>query len=429
MNSTVTTNNGMSSARDFELQSLTLINSSGKPAALDPQLVEIEWHQGIEENTMFGSLVLSDAQDILNSFFITGNEKLIIKIDQPSLGYPLEREFKVTKITNRTGNGNAGTKYIVHFVSGEVIDANTKIISKAYKGMRYSDIARDILQNYIKPKKINRIDSTSGAFDVIIPGFRPLEAMHWLASRSFSGTDSPNFFFFENREGFEFVSIKTLFAQKPVKNMVYDIKSVNDTPNSSSDVKRNRNSIEKMEVLNVFDVLGTADAGGYASSLTTVNIFNREIKQFVYSLTDMEGKLLNKHVPTNDRKLLAQHSASYKTHILVGDTKSEKENSVDRWLMPRQMHNAIMKNFMLRAEAALDISVKAGDIIYIDMPKFIAADDKGKGLDDFRTGKYLVHSVSHVFKQINERQIGTTILILASDSLSRSLPTEQVTKT
>jgi hypothetical protein len=422
-------NNGMASARDFELQSLTIINSSGSEVKLDPQLVEIEWHQGIEENTMFGSLVLADAQDILNSFFITGNEKLQIKIDQPSLGYPLDREFRITKVTNRTNNGNAGTKYVMHFVSGEAINENAKIVSKAYKGARYSDIARDILQNYIKPKKINRIDQTSGAFDIVIPGFRPLEALHWLASRSFNGTDSSNFFFFENREGFEFVSMKTLFAQKPLKNMVYDIKSVNETPNSPSDVQKNRNSIEKMEVINDFDVIKTGDHGGYASSLTTVNLFNREIKQFVYSLTDLQGKLLNQHIPTNDRTLLVAHSANYKTHIFVGDTKTEKENSVDKWLMPRQMHNAVIRNFMLRAEAPLDISVKAGDIIHIDMPKFVAAGDKGKELDDFRTGKYLVHSVSHVFKQVDERQIGTTILILASDSVSRSLPTEQVAKT
>lgn len=423
------TNNGMTSARDFELQSLTLINSAGLEVKLNPQLVEIEWHQGIEENTMFGSIVMADAQDILNSYFITGNEKLQIKIDQPSLGLPIEREFKITKVTNRTGNGNAGTKYVMHFVSNEAVDSNTKSISKAYKGVRYSDIARDILQNYIKPKKINRIDLTTGAFDVIIPGFRPLEAMHWLASRSYNGTDSSNFFFFENRDGFEFVSLKTLFAQKPIKNMVYDIKSVNDAPNSPSDVKKNRNSIEKMEVLNVFDVIKTADLGGYASSLTTVNIFNREIKQFTYSIKDAEGKLLNKHMPTNDKSLITAHSANYKTHVLVGDTKTEKENAVDKWLQPRQMHNALMRNFMLRAEAPLDITVKAGDIIQIDMPKFVAAGDKGKELDDFRTGKYLVHSVSHVFKQIDERQVGTTILILASDSLSRALPTEQVAKT
>lgn len=420
--------NGMTSSRDYEIQSLEIINSAGKSVSVEPQFVELQWHQGIEENVMHGTVVLTDAQDIIGAFFICGNEKLVVKLDQPSLGYPLSREFRITKITNRASNGGSGANYVIHFVSGEALDTNSKAISKAYKGMRYSDIAKDILQNYMKANKINRIDFTTGAHDVIIPGFRPIEALNWIASRSYNGTDSTSFFFFENREGFEFVSLKSLYTQKVAKSMTYDIKSVNDTPNSPTDVKKNRDSIEKLQILQDFDILSASR--GLASSLTTVNIFNREIKQFNYSLANMQNNLLNKNLPTNDKSLMETYSANYKTHVLVGDTKSEKENAVDKWLMPRQMHNTMITNsLMLRAESALDISVKAGDLIKIDFPKFIAADEKGKELDTFRAGKYLVHSVSHVFKQIDSRLIGSTIMILVSDSLAAPLPTEQRSKT
>lgn len=419
------TSNGMGTARDYELQSLDLMNSSGKSVSLIGQLVEIEWHQSIDAPVMFGSIVVVDAQDIMSNFSITGNERLHIKIDQPSLGYPLDREFKVTKISNRTTNNNAGAKYIIHFVSPELVDSNSKAISKAYKGTRYSDIARDVLNNYMKPKKINRIDQTSGAFDVIIPGYRPIEALHWIASRSFDGADSSNFLFFESREGFEYVSLKTLYAQKVLKTMVYDIKSVNEQPNSSSDIKKNRNSIEKLEILQDFDVISTNNRGGYASKLMTVNIFNREYKNFDYSLSNIQGTLLNKNAPTNDKSMMTSYFANYKTHVLVNDTKTEKENAVDKWLMPRQMHNALLDNFAMRSESPLDITVKAGDIIKIDMPMFVAADEKGKKLDQFRSGKYLVRSVSHVFKQ---QGVGTTILELTTDSFANPLPTEKATK-
>lgn len=420
------TNNGMGTARDYELQSLDLINSSGKSVSLVAQLAEIEWHQSIDAPVMFGTIVVVDAQDILSNFSISGNEKLRIKIDQPSLGYPLDREFKITKISNRTNNNNAGAKYIIHFVSPELIDSNIKAISKAYKATRYSDIANDILNNFLKPKKINRVDQTSGAFDVIVPGYRPIEALHWIASRSFNGPDSSNFLFFESREGFEYVSLKTLYAQKVLKNMVYDIKSVNEQPNSSSDIKKNRNSIEKLEILHDFDVVSTANRGGYASRLTTVNILNREYKSFDYSVSNIQNTLLNKNAPTNDKSITTSYSANFKTHILVGDTKTEKENAVDKWLMPRQMHNALLDNFAMRLESALDITVKAGDIIKIDMPKFVAADEKGKRLDEFRSGKYLVRSVSHVFKQ---QGVGTTILEVTTDSFANPLPTEKLSKT
>jgi len=414
---------GMGTARDYELKSLDLINSSGKLVPLMPQLVELEIHQSIDAPTMFGTLVLVDGQDIFNSFYINGNEILRVKIDQPSLNMPIEKDFKIFKVTDRKHNNNSGSMYVMHFCSPELVDSNSKAISKAYTGKRYSDIANDIFKNILKPKKINRVEGTTGAFDVIIPGYRPLEALNWLASRSYNGTSSTNFLFFENRDGYEFVSLQTLYAQKVIKNLVYDLKSVNDKPNSSSDIKRNRNSIEKIEILHDFDILATNNKGGFASKLMTVNLFNQEFKYYDYSLEKIQSTLLNKNMPVNDKSLVRSYFAFYKTHVMTSDVKAEKENAVDKWLMPRQMHSAMLDNFALRVVLPLDITTKAGDIVKIDMPKFVAADATGKKLDEFRTAKYLVRSVSHVFKQ---KGTGDTVLELVTDSFARAMPAEKV---
>jgi hypothetical protein len=422
---------GVYSAKDYEIKSLDLVNSGGQTISLlsPGTMIEMQIHQSVDAAVMFGTMIIVDGQDLLGTFAVSGNEYINILIDQPSLNLPLKKVFKIIKISSRENNNNAGAKYMVHFASDEQVISSTTRVSKAYKNKRISEIVYDILTNYlnVSQTKINRIDDTSGTYNIVIPSYRPIEAIHWASSRAYNTDRNYCYYFFESRDGFEFLSQQTLYKQQTVKKLVYDIKSVNETPNQSSDVARNRNSLEKFKVINDFDTINGISAGSFSSRLLSVNLFSQQFKYNDYSLLDAEneGRLLNSYKTINDGNILNGFYSNYKTYISTNDAQTEKENAVDKWLMNRQMHKNLIDNFKIRGVISGDITLKAGDIVEFKFPKYVAADESGKQFDEYRSGKFMLTDITHIFKSGDKAGNAKfeTVLIMVSDSFSKRLPT------
>ena len=418
---------GMSSAKDFSITSLDLINSAGQTISLISAMIELTIHQSIDAMVMFGELLVVDGNDIFNVFSLNGSEYLKVNIDQPSMEQPIEKTFRIYKVGERSHNNNAGAKYIIYFASNEMMLSNSIVVSKAYKNKKTSDIVYDVLKNILKvnSKRITKMDSTAGLFDFVVPSYRPFEAIEWAVTRSYNSAPNYCYYFFEDRDGFKFTSLQSMYKQKVIKNLKYEIKSVNEAARQSSDVGKNRNSIEKFTIINDFDTMASSARGAFASKLLAVDVFSQQFKYYNYSVNDAEsqGRLLNKYKPINDESLSKTFYSNYRTYIEIKDTASEKENSIDKWLMPRQLHLNLIENFKIRAVMAGDITMRAGQIVSFDFPKFISGDETGKELDKFRTGKYLLSSVSHTFKNTG---VFESIVEMVSDSYSQQVPSSKV---
>lgn len=416
--------NGMASSKDYEIKTLELINSGGQTISLDGTLVELIINQSIDAGVMFGSLLIVDGNDIFNNFYLCGNELLNVVIDQPSLDIPLKKKFRIYKVANRSNNNNSGSKYILYFTSNEAVLSSTTLVSKAYKNKKLSDIVADILQNFLNVdvKRINRFETTSGLHDFVIPSYRPLEAIEWAASKSYSTAPNYCYYFFESRDGFEFISQQTLFKQQVVKELSYDIKNTNDSPNQSSDVIKNKNSLEKLRVLEDFDMIRSSSNGSFASRLLSVNLFTQQFEYNDYSILTAESqkRLLNDYMPINDQRLMQSYLANFKTYISTNNIKQEKENAVERWLMNRQMHKNLLNNFRLKGVISGDITLKAGDIVKLKYPKYVAAESSGKQFDEYRSGKYMLSDITHKFTNDGKFE---TVIEMVSDSISARLPT------
>lgn len=411
---------GVFSPKDYQTNYIKLVSSDGKENDIVALVLELTLHQSIDAPVMFGSVVIVDAQDILANFFVSGNEYLRISIDQSSLNNPIERSFRIYKITERSHSNNSAAKYILHFVSQEAIISSTQLLSKAYKDKSASDVVRDILVNILGVSKINRVEPTTGLHNYVIASKRPLEALQWLAARSYNANPGYAYHSFESRDGFEFVSLQSLFKQKPLRKLIYDIKNSNDEPNSSSDVGKNRGSIENFKILHDFDVLRSTAEGSYSSRLIDVNILSQQFKTSDYTLmtSENQGLLLNKYKTINDDLLLKSPPAYEKLQVSTSTTSDQRANEVDKWLMTGRMHRSLLDSYRIKVSIAGDISLRAGDIMEIDVPKFVAADES-KELDEFRSGKYMIADISHVF-----RNNGTvdSIIEFVSDSYATNLP-------
>jgi hypothetical protein len=414
---------GVFGTKDYEINKLILFSSTGESIDLRAVFLEMQIFQDIFSSVMNGNIVISDGNDLFNSFSMCGNEYLQISIDKPSLKRPLEKTFRVYKVTDREPQRNSAhaQNYIIHFCSEEMILSNSTRISKAYQSKSPTDIITDVLLNDLKvlPKRIDRIEQTSGTYDFIVPYYRPLEVIQWAVARAYDVSPKFCYFFYESTTGYNFRSLQGLYQQKPLKKIKFEAKNI-DAPEPT----KNIDSIDKFRIINDFDVITSISNGSYASSLLAVDIFSQTHKNYNYSMQGAENNLLNKKKQLNSAVNVLGNTAfnsfnSYATTYLeINDTKSEKQNSVDKWMLPRALHMAAINSFRIEIVIPGDILYRAGDIVEIEFPKFVAPDETGKTMDEYRTCKYLVSAVNHKFTQEGFE----SVMELVTDSFGKDLP-------
>jgi hypothetical protein len=413
--------NGLYGSKDYDIKSLELINSGGQTVDLRNIFLEMQIYQDIYATVMNGNILINDGNDVFKNFYMCGNEYLKISIDKPGLNLPLERLFRVYKITDRRPSSDSGQVYVLHFCADELISSESLLVSKSYKSVKIRDIVSDILINELKvdQNRIANLENTSGSFDLIVPGYRPFEAIQWATAR---GYDQKKFcyFFFENKNGFNLTSLQTLLKQKAYKKLKYELKNVDRDP------AINKDSIDKFRIINDFDMITSISNGSFSSRLLTIDIVSQKFNNIDYSLLQAEGQgnLLNKYKPVNSFKnsqnqtLFNSPNSFFRTYLSINDTASEKSNDVERWMMPRAMHMSLLNHFKIEIVIPGDIILKAGDVVEYEFPSFESADSGGKKLDEYRTGKYLVTSINHKFNA----DTFESVVELVSDSFSKALP-------
>lgn len=414
---------GTLGSKDFEIKKLELINSGGQTIDLRYVFIQMQIYQDIFSSVMNGNILLNDSKETFSTFYLCGNEYLSVSIDKPGLNRPFEKVFRVYKTTDRKPVSNSGQAYTLHFVSDELITSEMMSLSKAYKGQKINDIVRDILTKELKidASRINNLESTSGVHDFIIPAYRPFEAIQWAVSRAYD-VNKFCYFFFENKDGFNLISLQSLFKQTPYKKMKYEIKNVEPDPAT------NRDSVDDFNIVNDFDMLTSIGNGAFASRLTAIDIFSQSHVDLDYNLNtaEQQGNLLNKYKPvnsfknSNNQSLFNAYNSFFRTYVAINDTASEKSNDIKFWMMPRALHMTMLNNFKIQIVVPGDIEMKAGDIVEYEMPTFQGSDSSGRQMDKKRSGKYLITSVNYKF--IREDNNFECVVELASDSFSEALP-------
>lgn len=412
---------GLYQTKDYEISSLDIIFSSGRIVGINPITVQLQLYQDIwYGSVMSGDIIIDEAVDLFTNENFYGNEliKLVIK----KYGQPIEKVFRIYKaIRNPSERRTSTQSYVLYFCSEELFISEGKRVSKAYKNKKINDIISDILINYlnVKGNKI-KLEATSGTYDYIIPNYRPLEAIQWVISRAYNEQPRYSYFFFENLRGFSFASAQQLFTQAPKKTIQYDVSKQVDSGN----VGQNVDKVDKFDILNDFNVITTQANGGYASRLLTVDLIAQKFKNQTYSLNNEKNLLLNKHLPfkstdgSAQMNLLKAYDSHFITNIKYNQTKTEKDNSIEKWMMTRAMHFTMLNTLKLKLVMPGDIGLSVGDIIKFEFPLMVAPTDSGKEFDPYRTCNYLVSSVNHKFRS----DMFESVIEICTDSFGKELP-------
>jgi len=291
-------------AGDYGLTSMKLINHDGKAIDMKYLVQEINIYESIYNNSITGTVVVTDAIDLIGNLPIQGTERLEFKLKTPGTnesehiidcssesGHPVN----IFKLTHRQQLDQHTQMYILHFCSREFLRNMRTRVSKSYNGT-LDTMAAAILgdKNGLDSRKTITTQKTRNQDKIVIPNKQPFDAIDMLCKRALAdNSKSVGYYFFETTKGYQFRSWESMCVDarglKRKAKQVFEVKVMNAQPKNLNLVDRKQqktdsitdaySSVQDYKFVNNFhDVTANTLMGTYGHRVITHNIFNKSYK-------------------------------------------------------------------------------------------------------------------------------------------------------
>lgn len=266
---------------------------------------EMEIFEDLFSNVLKGTLTITDSQGLAELLPFVGDETLVITLHTPGgqgtsiprvtssrtvVEEAIQQRFQIYDCVE-VGTQERTKLYKLFFISEEYILNMKKRISKAYKGKTYSDIIKDIVDNFYGQhnnsfRKEVFTEQTLSEQNIIIPNWTPFEAVNFCASRSLSADIEPQdhtntnqplpprpvgslFFFYEKfGSGFYFESLESLIIKQKMSGRLPTYQYAPKlTSGKSKELPVGYFHVDRYEVDSSFKTLENLGMGTFGSKL------------------------------------------------------------------------------------------------------------------------------------------------------------------
>jgi len=389
----------ISKAGDVSIKKIEIINSRGVVLDVTSKVVSVEIYEDIFSAFITGNFTLLDNVDIASVLPLIGEERVNIEIETPKIA-KIKEQFYLYKMANKDQFNEGSSAYILHFMSLEaIIDANKKI-SKVFSG-KNSDIAAQLLGSEgLNSKKAKNIEETGNTQKYISNFWSPVQNLTYIMEDAESKRGTPSYVFFENREGYVFASLESLYGVPPVAGFVYDnyTRTTMADGNTVRDINQDYKRIQNMYVPELFNYLDRAQGGYYASTLTS---FDVTTKKYTYRVFDAKTKTTQ---TLNDSALI-QRGSNYRADALRlfvpkyygnfnGYTDVTNSDSIQSRVSLLKQAESL--KLQITVPGRLDYTVGRTVKLEIYRNKPVRAEDTHKDVvDPILSGMYLISALSH----------------------------------
>lgn len=423
----MTNNVQINESVEFEIVTLAIVTKGGKKIDVKNIFQELNIYDSIFMSAISGNIILSDAIGIIKNLLFDGSEVLLVEIGKDRDSILFKKSFRIYKLSDRKNANQKAEIFVLNFVSDEFIHSSQIKVNQSFTDFTNSEVAASILKRYLNIDALNT-SSSIGIKKIVIPNLPPLEAIEWLAKRTVDINSSPNFLFFENKLGFNFMSLSDIIDVPEIAKINYTIKNLKDEA-----VGEEFLGVRDVKVLSQFNFLDNTKSGVYAGSFIGFDPITRTYATKNVSFLDHYNK--NKHlsdlpnvpVVTNEenktnvdmynaRKTLYMFD-TFRTnseYVKKNDPNSiiNNDNSFD-YVLERK---SIFKNFLnkrLRIVLPGNFNISSGFNVFLNSPDRTNFDGNNK--DETLYGKYTIISTRHI---INFRK-HEVVFDVASDGTSQ----------
>ena len=431
----------LSQSTQFKIKDLTLITKLGN-VNIAGVYQEINIYDSMFMPCIRGEILIQDAIGLSSKLLLDGSEYLSMEILKGEESGPttFKKTFRIYKQSNRENINQNSEIYILHFASEEMIFSEQKKVNQSFNGT-YTDIVNVILKKYlgVTSKKLGLIEDSKGLHTVIIPNLSPFDTMDWLSKRAVDSDSLPNFLFFENKYGYNFVSLTQLIKREPIMNINFEPKNLSVSGGQEFYGAR------EAKIINSTNYIESIKNGVYSGKFIGIDLLTRKvnINQIDFNQTYNKTKVhLNKYpnftTAANRDGKDAAHMFDSKVSLYAfattrKDTSWVKQNDAQTGTNIDDTHAYVFQRApilanLLQTTIHLNIpgnfGVTSGAIINLKMPIKSGKTEVGEGLDQTLTGKYIVTATRHVIKG----DMHETVIEVATDSTNKPLVRQQTTK-
>ncbi len=441
---------------DIYLLSYTSADSAGKLTRLNiRELVQdINIYEDIEGDFLSGDIQLSDSGNIIQSFPLTGFERIEFYFRSPgttkgfdfsvATGHPMF----VYALENRQEVNPRFQVYSLKFCSLETLKNNQVRVSSAF-ATSIDEMVMRVCKEQLETKKDVFIEETSGTHKFVIPRLQPIDTIDFLAGNAVSKNfDNSGFLFYETAYGFNFKSYESLFCLKdgsPREVKAHYSPKVKNVMTTGTEGKEiyDLQSVEEYRVLSQYDTLGNLMEGVYSSRLISVDAFSKTFSENDFDYTKDYGKHAHLEMDPNggirdDNGILpifnyskGKRFSEFPDGVLFYQTDTSKVHDTHELpnntqiTQKRESQDRALNSLVIQITVPGTTTINVGDIVHFSMPKHAPDTPTDvKDTDKYLTGRYLIVTVRHHISSINKRH--TMVMKLVKDSFNISYPEEDM---
>lgn len=420
----------ISSSKSLSIVECKLIGSNGQVIDLKNPLIfnNIQIYENIYSPAVTGTIQLIEGVNLYSLLSMHGNEYLYISFCRPgeeNKDSRYTRTFRIYKSDKRSRHQTSQQQtYVLHFCSNELVLSSQQVISRTLSGLTasehvYSILTQDLLAN---KKRVKNLEKSQGVFNHTMTQYKPFEAIERLSKYSYNENNSP-FLFFENRDGYNFISLEKLVNQEPVTTLNASTANFALNPNESPFITSN--DIKKFEFEQGFNVLEGIENNAFSGRLFTLDIIRQKYKRNNYSSLNYQllPSMLDGYPPFNDAKnrggkSLFQDYDGVPDYWLTNLNQNETpyfvskgykviNTNIERIHMHRKMLLGLLNNTRVLCQISGNPNLSVGYVVAFNMPAYMPNKSETP-TDPYNSGKYLI---THIRHSITPDDIETVMLM------------------
>ena len=449
-------------AGEYNLENCEIISSAGVAVDISPNIVEINIFENIFKNSLSGSIIIADTNNLCDNLPIIGQEYIALKIVTPGLEETeqvidfTENVFCLYEVGSKTPAATGAEVVELKFCSPELLRNERVRVSKSFE-QTTDQIVKAVMENskYLNTKKKVFLESTLGIRKIVSPNYHPFQLIKNLTREAMATADeSPHFLFYENIFGFNFRSVQSLYSQGSqgeyhVGDMGFDEEytasgdsgkiiqaykrvinfSIPNRNNSLADIKSGmlgstiimhdifnkkyqKSMFKYFEDHNKYMRLEASGAPKYNNTLideenTVENFTDARIHLHPTSITNdnLDSQYIT--VPPTVKELIEQGvdrslaiaAVEQQQQEVTEGNKDYISNQADKWLLHRnQRMHELNTGMTVNMSIHGNTTVAVGQVIEINVP-INGTDHEEVGQSKYQSGLYLISKVRHIFSQ------------------------------
>ena len=369
-------------------------------------VTEIDIYESLQNNTLCADIGISEGIELLNNFPMNGEEFVEFSIQTPERK-TITYSFFVESIEAIRSSDNSMIKsYVLRCVSEDYLTNSYKSLTKRYRDLGYdASVVLAVRQDLGSSKDI-KIESTKGKFDYTVNNVRPFQVIDLIKERAVSaeGNKSSLFFFYEDNERYNFVTLEKLIEERKSKaegegGFVF----VYDTSNRASNFEK---------VINVRNILSytTTNQGSSIQKVKSGRMANR-IRQFdilhgVYydkyeynNLVDSSSyKKTDDDIDFNSDTFNSRVTSSPGQSAMVVKDGTRPEMEHNRQLHWKRPFQEKISQYGVTIRVYGDTNILVGDMVKLDIPEITGTTEPPKKQEIF-SNNYIIFNQRQMLRK------------------------------